>query len=228
MKSLINKLISLNTNRQEPFVVSIFGQTASGKTTFIKKLVGLPFPINSLSIIGSPFIIQIHNSLKGCIEICVNNANETIIFDDVSSTVEYLKNYRRDNGKIIEEIIIKQNFCHFNQPLKIIDCNYFIYNDIVNEAHISHERLRSIISASNLVLYCMVADRAFSKSDLSNIVQLLDLSPEEFDLVVTRMDIIRFNDRMNDTHDEIELVKYWNNVISKTIPYFTGKIFFGE
>ena len=52
-----------------------------------------------------------------------------------------------------------------------------------------------------------------------------DLSPKEFELVVTRMDIIRFNDRMNDTHDEIELVKYCNNVISKTIPYFTGKIF---
>lgn len=168
--------------------------------------------------------------MEECIEICVNNANETrnIIFDDASSAVEYLKNFRWNNGKIIEEIIIKQNFYLFNQPLKIIDCNYFIYNDIDIEAHITHERLRSIISASNLVLYCMDAERVFSKSDLSNIVQLLDLSPKEFELVVTRMDIIRFNDRMNDTHDEIELVKYCNNVISKTIPYFTGKIFFGE
>ena len=51
MKSLINKLISLNTNRQDPFVVSIFGQTASGKTTFIKNLFGLSFPINRLTII---------------------------------------------------------------------------------------------------------------------------------------------------------------------------------
>ena len=152
--------------------------------------------------------------MKECIGICVNNANETIIFDDVSSTVEYLKNYRWGNGEKIEEIIIKQNFCHFNQPLKIIDCNYFTYaNDI--EAHISYERLRSIISASNLVLYCMAAEHVFSNSDLSNIVQLLSLSPKELDLVITHMDIMRFNDEMNGTRDEIELVKYCNNAISK-------------
>lgn len=230
MNSLINKLISLNTNRDEPFVISIFGETASGKTTFLKNLFDLSFPLNRHSVIGSPYIIQIQNSLKESIEIRVTNANETrnIIFDDVSSMVEYLKNYGIwSDGKILEEIIIKLRFCYFNQPLKIIDCNYFIYdNDI--EVHISHERLRSIISASNLVLYCMEAERVFSNSNLSNIVQLLSLAPKELDLVVTHMDIIRFNDKMNGTHDEIEFVQYCNNAISSFFPDFTGNVFFGK